>query len=214
MTAPAAIVTPLTPRAAAGGLKKSAVVGGPADIQLLTAGLAARDEEAFRRFHAEYFDRLLRYLLVVTGGDEDAARDALQETFIRVVRHARPFDAEGIFWSWLTVLARSAATDAKRKRHRYWRLLASYAAAWIFRPGATTQDDTDELLQIALQRQIATLDAGDRVLIEGKYLRGASVRDLAGEFGLTERAIESRLARARRQLREQLLNSLKHETAD
>ncbi len=78
----------------------------------LTGGLAARDEEAFRQFHAAYFDRLLRYHLVIMRGDEHAAHEALQETFLRVVRPPRRCDDEEIFWSWLTVLARSAATDA------------------------------------------------------------------------------------------------------
>jgi len=45
---------------------------------------------------------------VVTGGNEHAAREALQAALVRVVRHVRLFDAEDKFWSWLTVLARSA----------------------------------------------------------------------------------------------------------
>src|ERR1051325_3867078 len=81
----------------------------------LTRRLAAGEEAAFREFHVAYFDRLLRYLLVVARGDEDAARDALQETFVRVVRHAKRFDCEDAFWSWLTLLARSAAADGGRK---------------------------------------------------------------------------------------------------
>src|SRR5688572_15684288 len=86
----------------------SAAPAAPADIATLTERLAAGNEDAFRQFHAAYFDRLVRYLIVVTHGDEEAARDALQETFMRVVRHARRFDSEEAFWSWLTVLARSA----------------------------------------------------------------------------------------------------------
>ena len=70
-------------------------------------------------FHELYFQRLLRYLLVVTGGREEAAREALQIALLRVVRHIRRFDREAVFWSWLTVLARSAVVDEERKRHRY-----------------------------------------------------------------------------------------------
>lgn len=46
-----------------------------------------------------------RYLLVVTSGDEHATREALQVTMDRVVRHMCEFADEGVFWSWLTVLA-------------------------------------------------------------------------------------------------------------
>src|SRR5439155_22845714 len=116
--ASAAIVTPLTSSAARVHMEKSAASGGDESILGLTRGLAAGDEEAFRKFHAGYFDRLLRYLFVITKGDQEAAREALQETMTRVVRYARPFDSEEVFWSWLTVLARSAVVDAGRKRQR------------------------------------------------------------------------------------------------
>ena len=58
----------------------------------LTSGLVAGDEEAFRKFHADYFDRLFRYHLVVARGNEEMAREALQETFTRVARKPRQFD--------------------------------------------------------------------------------------------------------------------------
>src|SRR5437016_11856184 len=93
------------------------------DIAALTAGMAAGDEDAYRMFHELYFRRLLRYLLVVTGGREEAAREALQLTLLRVVRHVRKFNSEEAFWSWLTVLARSAVVDETRKRHRYFAFL-------------------------------------------------------------------------------------------
>ncbi len=40
------------------------------DIASLTARMARGEEEAYRRFYALYFDRLLRYLLVVTGDEQ------------------------------------------------------------------------------------------------------------------------------------------------
>jgi RNA polymerase sigma-70 factor (ECF subfamily) len=205
-------VTPLTPLAAASRMESPASQG--TDISRLTTALAVGDEEAFREFHGAYFDRLLRYLIVVTRGDEEAARDALQETFTRIVRHARRFDSEETFWSWLTVLARSAATDGGRKRRSYWRLLTSYAFSWMNSSAATESVDADERLHFLLVEGLGELRTEDRALIEGKYLRGASVRELAAETNLTEKAVESRLSRLRRQLREHLLERLKNEEAD
>jgi hypothetical protein len=42
------------------------------------------------------------------------------------------------------------------------------------------------------------LEPADRDLIEAKYFQGVTVRDLAGELGVTEKALESRLLRLRR----------------
>ena len=205
---------PLTPTLADTRMESSAAPNQGAEICRLTAALAAGDEEAFREFHTAYFDRLLRYLIVVTRGDEQAARDALQETFTRVVHHARRFDGEEKFWSWLTVLARSAAADGGRRRRSYWRLLTSYALSWM--PSArpeTETDAADERLQSLLLEGLNELRAEDRALIEGKYIHGASVRELAAQLKLTEKAVESRLSRARYRLREKLLERLKNEEA-
>lgn len=180
-------------------------------VATLTRGLAVGDEDSFRAFHAAYFDRLFRYHLVITRGDEHAAQEALQETLLRVVRHARRFEDAESFWSWLTVLARSAAADTGRKRNRYWRLITSYASSLLSSRSAATRDDADEQLQDLLALSLDELQPEERALIDGKYLRRATVRELATELALTEKAVESRLVRARRLLREKVLTKLRHE---
>ena len=177
------------------------------EVCRLTTAMAAGDEEAYRQFHTRYFDRLLRYLFVVARGDEQAARDALQDTLLRVVRHVRPFPAEDEFWSWLTVLARSAATDAVRKRTRYWHKLARYAFFWRIEEKGDAVDEVNELDEM-LVAATQTLPGIDRSLIEARYFQGASVRELSIRFGLTEKAVESRLGRARRHLRSELSKRL------
>jgi len=77
----------------------------------------------WRTFYSAYFDRLWRYLLVIAAGHEDAAREALQGTLVRVTRHIKVFRDENVFWSWLTVLARSALADETKKTaaiFRFW----------------------------------------------------------------------------------------------
>ncbi len=175
-------------------------------IALLTRRLAAGEEEAFREFHAAYFRRLFRYLIVCTRGNEEAARDALQETLIRVVRHVRRFDDEKAFWDWLTVLARSAAADGGRRRSRYGDLLSRFAR-WSA-PEAVPLRINGEIHE-ALENALKQLRPEDRVLLARKYDEGAAVRAIATENGTTESAVESRLVRIRRQLRSLIFQQLK-----
>lgn len=179
----------------------------------LTGRLAAGSEGAFREFHAAYFDRLLRYLLVILQGDEASARDALQETLLRVVRHARRFETEAEFWGWLTVLARSSALDAGRKQSRYWaalkRFMLGQSGAELVDPFASNQAALHE----ALERGLQELDPLDRQLIEAKYFEQTSVAELAVQSGLTGKAVESRLHRARQQLRARLKKGMNDENA-
>jgi RNA polymerase sigma factor (sigma-70 family) len=183
----------------------------PDTVRVLTRRLAAGDEEAFREFHDRYFDRLYHYLLVVARGQEQEAREALQETLLRVVRYARVFDDETAFWCWLKVVARSAARDGGRKRRRYFALLERFALRWSQNTHESGVGDNDSLrsLRSILAESLEELPAVDRQLIEGKYLEGEAVKDLSARTGLTDRAVESRLRRLRLHLRERLLKKLR-----
>jgi RNA polymerase sigma-70 factor (ECF subfamily) len=168
--------------------------------------LARGDDAAFREFHQLYFDPLYRFLLVLCRGQEHAAQEAVQETFLRVARYARPFDSEEIFWNWLKALARSASRDAGRKQSRYLALLERFALAWRTPP--VHEPSREDVLQDTVEEALDRLEPEDRDLIQEKYLAGATVKELARQRGLTEKAVESRLLRVRRQLREDLMTRL------
>lgn len=189
----------------------STSASAPSDTARLTRRIAAGEEAAFREFHERYFNRLYQFLLVVTRGQEHEAREALQQTLLRVVRHARGFESEDAFWNWLQVLGRSAARDAGRKQQRYAALLQKFALHARTDVGAQT-GPANNLLRTALEESLAELDPEDRRLIEGKYLDGSTVKELSAHSGLTDKAVESRLLRLRRQLRERLIKKLtRHE---
>ncbi len=183
------------------------------DIAALTRAMADGDETAYRIFYDAYFDRLLRYLLVVTGGNEEAAREALQLALVRVVRHVKPFDAEEKFWSWLTVLARSALADETRKQRRYFSFLDKFTRQQETAPVALNNGEADAELCALLESQLTALPADERQLVEQKYLLHQSVREIAGEQQTTEKAVESRLSRVRRKLKAAVLAELKKETS-
>ena len=181
------------------------------DLAALTARLVQGDEAAYRRFYELYFDRLFRYLLVLTRGNEDAAKEALQLTLMRVVRHIRSFDSEAVFWSWLAVLARSSLVDEARKRQRYLRFLDRFFL-WT-QPAAAAEDhEADARLAAALEVHLGALPVVDRALIERKYFDGQSVREIAEATDATEKSVESRLGRIRRKLKDLVLAHLHDET--
>jgi RNA polymerase sigma-70 factor (ECF subfamily) len=184
------------------------------DVAALTRKLVAGDETAYRAFYDAYFDRLSRYLLVVTAGNEDTTREALQETFRRVVRHIRVFSDEAAFWSWLTVLARSARSDENRKRRRYLAFLDRFTQHAAIERAATDNDRPGKDLEVLLEQNMDGLPAEERTLLEAKYYDHRSVREIAEQLQTTEKAIESRLARARQKLKQALLAELKHESRD
>jgi len=175
--------------------------------------MIAGDETAYRLFYDAYFDRLWRYLIVVTAGNEDAAREALQATLTRVVRHIRVFSSEAAFWSWLTVLARSALADQSRKRRRYLAFLERFSQHTAVE-SAAHNDRAEDRLQQLLDRHIAALSEDEKRLVEAKYFARRSVRDIAAELQTSEKTIESRLTRVRQKLKSTVLAELKNEAPE
>jgi len=176
--------------------------------------MVAGDEAAYRTFHEAYYPRLARDLLVVTNGDEDAAREALQAALVRVVRHIKVFDDETRFWNWLTVLARTAFADQRRKRSRYLAFLDRFTEHARIEAAVAENGQADSRLLAALESGVRNLPAEDQTLVDRKYLGRESVRDIAGSLQTSEKAVESRLVRVRQKLRQATLAALKHEQAD
>lgn len=160
-------------------------------ILALTRGLARGEEESWAQFYDQYHRRLRGYLAACWRGEPECLDDLLQETFVRAVRHMKPFHDEATFWSWLIVLGRSAVADRGRKETRMRRFLSSFR---IERP---VRMPSDEELQSAL----AKLSPEERALLKWKYEDSLSVAEISAELKISGKAVESRLTRARQSLR-------------
>ena len=179
--------------------------GGPA-LADWTRRLAQGDEEAWRWFHQRYYLPLLRYAAQRTGNPSNAS-EIVQQGYLRVARHIRPFAAEGDFWNWLCCVVRCAAVDHGRNASRrmvllekwaHWRAAqASEEAQW-----PASAPPTSALVEEALGK----LPRDEAALLRRKYCDGWSTQELAADLDATPKAIENRLARLRERLREIILN--------
>ena len=167
-------------------------------LRELTTGLARGDDATWQQFHREYGPGLFRQLLAATRGDHDLAGEALQHAYLRIARHARPCDSGTQFACWLRLAARSALSDCRRRRWNYFKLLRRRAADPV------VGNDDDGPLTAALDASLARLLPETRALLEAKYFQRESVQGIANRLGLSVKAVESRLTRARAELRAHL----------
>jgi RNA polymerase sigma-70 factor (ECF subfamily) len=183
--------------------------GAGRSIYLMTSAIAKGDDAAFNRFYETYFKRTHHYLLAVSGGREDAVNDALQDTMMRVIRYMKPFEDEGALWNWIRKLAKSAFIDQARKRKRS----DAHASISTLQEMPAEEDGKDPDLELMrhLTSSLDLLETEERRLIEGKYLQGKSYDTLARELGMTQKAVESRLARIRKRLKAMIVERLSHE---
>ncbi|MEO5961025.1 MAG: sigma-70 family RNA polymerase sigma factor, partial [Opitutaceae bacterium] len=176
----------------------------------LTAALARGDDRAWAEFHRDYGPGIFRQLLAATRGDHDLASEALQQTYLRIARHARPCDSAPEFSAWLRLVARTALSDCRRRRVSFWQLLTRRGDDPSDTDAMTALED--ERLQASLESALALLEPEDRLLLEAKYFSGADVRSIAEKLAISPKAAESRLTRARAALRRHLLAALaRHE---
>jgi RNA polymerase sigma-70 factor (ECF subfamily) len=182
------------------------------DVGALTRGMTRGDEGAYRSFYDAYFNRLFRYLLVATRGNEEAARDALQAALVRVVRHIKVFPDDAQFWNWLALLARSALADENRRHRRYFSFLDRFTRHTEIEHAGRNDNHADERLRVLLQCGIASLPPDEQQLVGQMYFARHSVREIADELHTTEKAVESKLSRVRRKLKDAVLAELKHES--
>jgi len=158
----------------------------------------------------EIYDReaLILYRLAyrITGSREDA-KDAVQETFVRLVQHK---DLEGLEKpeAWLRTVVTRLAIDLRRRHHadvdrKRERALELMALDETPANSASSGLERKEKVE-ALRRGIEQLAALDRAILLRRSLDDVPLAELADAYGLTEKAIRNRLSRARIFLRQRM----------
>lgn len=186
------------------------------DDRALVARLLAGDDNAFRSFFDEYFDRLYRFALSRTSGRADVAEEAAQRTLCRAVRALSQYRGEASLFTWLAQICRNELADLVEAERRDARRQHSYdtseRARQLAENVASDEAAPVEQVQVAAAAVILgrVLDAlpgryGD--ILEWKYLQGWSVQQIAAELGSSFEAAQSSLARARLSLRAALVAS-------
>jgi len=109
------------------------------------------------------------------------------------------------------VLARSALADERRKRRRYFAFLEKFTLHTDIEGTAWNDGEVDEKLRALLERNLKSLSPDEQKLVGQKYFARQSVREIADEQQTTEKAVESKLSRIRRRLKDAVLAELKNE---
>lgn len=153
-------------------------------------------------------DRWLRTSVLARLGEPQAVDEVMQEIALAAVAQRAPLLDPGRIGAWLYRLAVRQALLYRRKCGRRRRLADRYARRG---PPADADGPPDPLGWLLLgeraelvRRALADLPSRDAEMLMLKYAENWSCRELAGRLGLSEPAVEARLHRARRRLREVL----------
>jgi RNA polymerase sigma factor (sigma-70 family) len=178
-----------------------------AALRELTAAIRRGDEAAFTRFYELYSFRLYKYLLVIAKGDELEAREVLQTVVLKFAARMEVFDEERRLWGWMCRLGRNAFIDRYRTRQRDGR----HVPLEELRPNQHDDSSAENRLAQSLEAALGGFSPEEAELLRATYIDERPLRELAEEAGQSYKALESRLGRLRKKLKESMLNHLRHE---
>jgi RNA polymerase sigma-70 factor (ECF subfamily) len=190
--------------------------GGPSDPaplgeQALVAGLRARDEHAYEVLVREHGGRLLATARRMLGNEEDA-RDVLQEGFLTAFRSISSFAGQSLLSTWLhRIVVNTALMKLRSRRCRPEGSIEDLLPVFHedghhVDPPCRWSDRAEQELQRGENRQLVreAVDALPRRYREVVVLRDLehlSTEEAAQLLGVTPNAVKIRLHRARQALR-------------
>ena len=163
------------------------VVKGPGGIR----------EEEFVQLVEEHQTALLRMCFMVLR-DQEAAKDAVQETFFKAYRAMEKFRGGSSGKTWLVTIAMNTCRDMRR-------------AAWLrYVDRRVTPEDLPEAIlppeedDRELTVRVMQLPPKLREVIVLYYYQDMNMVEIAKTLGLAQSTVTTRLKRAREKLREVL----------
>jgi len=179
----------------------------PGDAELVRDA-AGGDNDAFHALIDRHAGHLFRLAVSLCGSAADAD-DVLQETFAGAFRSLRRFEGRSSVKTWLSrILVTQAALWRRGKGAR--RALSLSDAPGDQEPPAPARGTGPDKVawRMDLQAALEKLSHDHREVIVLRELQGFSYDEIARALGIPRGTVESRLFRARAELREHLQSYL------
>jgi RNA polymerase sigma factor (sigma-70 family) len=171
---------------------------GATDGLLLERFVAARDERAFEALLRRHGPMVLAVCQRVLHNQDDS-EDAFQATFLVLARKAASIARRELLGAWLYGVAYRAALETRAARRGRERQVTTMPE-----PGVLDRDQAWRELRPILDQELHALSEKHRAAIVLCDLEGRSRREAAAQLGIPEGTLSSRLATARRALARRL----------
>lgn len=166
-------------------------------IRLFAAGNPAAFRTLYDRYAGKMMAVCVRYM-----GNTDAARDVLQDGFIKIHQHIKEFRSEGSLEGWVRKIIVNTAIRALRKNSS---MMIVPNDVEEFELHTSFDDAIDRISMKELLELIGKLPAGYRTVFNLFVLEDYSHKDISTELGITESTSRSQLTKARNMLQEMIL---------
>ncbi len=185
----------------------------PVDDRQLVEDARKGDQAAFRAL-VERHQRKVYAMALSMLRDTDAARDVVQDAFIKAYQHLADFHGESGFYTWLYRIAMNLCIDRARRDKRFTKVEFDDGAGGDDPPAAEVaphrlgfdpaQALRDREIRERVGQALAQLSANHRTVIVLREVDGLSYKEIAEVMGCSEGTVMSRLFHARKRMQEML----------
>ncbi|WZL73048.1 RNA polymerase sigma factor [Clostridiaceae bacterium 35-E11] len=151
------------------------------------------NKEAFKTLYDHYFDRGFRAAMAITKNKE-MAKDAIQETFIRVYQNISAYDTNRPFEPWFYRILINECNRLLKKESKL--KFVDHTFLENDRLAKDEKEDFSDLLE-----SILSLKSIYRIPVILKYLQGFPEKEIASIMDLNVNTVKSRLFKGREKLR-------------
>jgi RNA polymerase sigma-70 factor (ECF subfamily) len=152
-------------------------------------------EQQWLKIYRETVHPLFGYMAKRTGGNRELTEDIVQESYLRALDNWKRKTLPDSPVAWLKRVARNILIDyLRQKRWDNKENIELY-------PKADNQASRDQFKSLEIFLAISSLGRKKAKILEAFYYDGKSAREIANTFGISERAVEGQLRRARQSLK-------------
>lgn len=163
------------------------------------------DVEAFLSLVERHRSSLYNLALRITGNEQDA-KDVLQDGLLNAYQHLARFERRADLRTWLTRIVVNCALDHLRARRRRPDMHDPQALSDVTGAAASSLPDPERLAASAdWRRKVAavmeTMSPLERVAFTLRHFEGCSISEIAQTVGIGHSAAKQHIFRAVRKLR-------------
>lgn len=174
-------------------------------IQGCINGDRKMQELLYHRFSPKMYTVCLRY-----SGDQEDARDLLQEGFIKIFKNLSKYRGDGSFEGWIRRIFVNTAIEHFRKKVH----LQSVSETQERTVEDKAWNVLDSLAEKDIMKMINELSPGYKIIFNMHVIEGYSHKEIADILGINEGTSKSQLARAKTVLRKMVENKLNKTSND
>jgi RNA polymerase sigma-70 factor (ECF subfamily) len=150
------------------------------------------DHAAFKSIYERYAPEVYRFQRRLLG-DRHSAEDAVQDTFVRLHKGLKGYDAMRPFRPYVFSVARNVAVDVLRVRAKRPR---AETLGEVAGESSAADSATHNERSTAVAESLATLAPEHRSLLLLRHVHGIKLEELAEGMACTDRTIRNRLRAA------------------